>query len=85
MIFGRVNASERKIVSGCCAPDVGERPLPERERLGVRVVHAEDPDAVIDPELDDVPQLVPERGPRVGLEVERVDVLVLLRRVLRRT
>ena len=53
MIFGRVNASDRKIVSGCCARDLRERPLPEAERLRVRIVDAENPHAVPDPELDD--------------------------------
>ena len=52
MIFGRVNASARKIVVRVLAPDLGERPLPEAERLGVRVVDAEDRDAARDPELD---------------------------------
>ena len=82
MIFGRVNASARKIVVGVRAPDLAERPLPEAERLGVRIVDAEDRHAVRDPELDHRLQLVPERRPVVRLEVERVDVLVLLRRVL---
>src|SRR5439155_15553415 len=36
-----------------------------------------------DPELDDPLQLLPQLAPRLGLEVERVDVLVLLARVLR--
>ena len=82
MTFGRVNASDRKIVSGCSRLISRERPLPEPERLGVRVVDPEDRDAVADPERDDVLQLAPERLPVVGFEVDRVDVLVLLRRVL---
>ena len=64
------------------ALELAERPLPEREGLGVRVVDAEDLDAVADPELEDRAQLVPQALPVLGLEVERVDVLVLLRRVL---
>ncbi len=62
--------------------ELAEGPLPERERLGVRVVDAEDLDAVPDPELEDRAQLVPQGLPVLGLEVERVDVLVFLRRVL---
>ena len=42
MTRGRVNASARKIVSGCSLRSVPQRPLPERQRLGVRVVDAED-------------------------------------------
>ena len=61
---------------------LADAPLPERERLRVRVVDAEDADALLDPELEHGLQLVPERAPVLGLEVERVDVLVFLRRVL---
>ena len=48
----------------------------------MRVVDPEDLDAVPDPELEDRAQLVPQGLPVLGLEVERVDVLVFLRRVL---
>ena len=62
--------------------DLAEQPLPERHRLGVRVVDAEDADAVAHPEPDDAQHLgVDALG--VVVEVDRVDVLVLLRRVLR--
>ena len=37
---------------GMVALHLGEQPLPERERLRVRVVHAEDRDASLDPEQD---------------------------------
>src|SRR5439155_11788135 len=53
-----------------------------RERLRVRVVHPEDADALPDPVADDVSEREPELRPVGRLEVERVDVLVLLRRVL---
>src|SRR6185369_7524468 len=56
--------------------------FPESEGLGVRVVDAEDRHAALDPELEDAFQLLPKRFPLAGLEVERGDVLVLLRRVL---
>ena len=65
------------------ALNLADEPLPEGERLGVRVVDAEDRDAVADPEQQDVATRVPERLPVVAPEVERVDVLVLLRRILR--
>src|SRR5205814_674353 len=57
-------------------------PLPESERLGMRVVDAEDLHAVPDPELEDALQLLAERVEFRRVEVERIDVLVLLRRVL---
>ena len=67
------------------ALDVGDHPGPERQRLGVRVVDPEGPDAVRDPVLEDVAARRPE-GDAVGVlgrpEVDRVDVLVLLGRVL---
>ena len=60
---------------------VGDQPLPELHRLGVRVVDAEDLDPVVDPHLHDPAHLgVGALG--VVVEVERVDVLVLLGRVL---
>src|SRR5207249_4484166 len=60
-----------------------DQPLPERERLGVRVVDPEDRDPLLDPEEDHRHQGAPERAPVLRLEVERIDVLVFLRRVLR--
>ncbi len=66
---------------GVGAADLAQQPLPERHRLGVRVVHAEDPDAVRHPQLDDPQHLAADAG-RVVVEVDRVDVLVLLGRVL---
>ncbi len=60
----------------------GHGPLPERERLGVRVVDTEDRHAPVDPEPEHVGESGPQVAPVVGLEVERVDVLVPFRRVL---
>jgi hypothetical protein len=45
------------------AVNLPERPLPESERLGMRIVDPEDPDAVADPELENLFQLQPERRP----------------------
>ncbi|MPM41961.1 hypothetical protein SDC9_88623 [bioreactor metagenome] len=61
--------------------DLGQQPGPEVDRLGVRVVHPEDRHAVGDPQPDD-PQHLGVDPLRVAVEVDRVDVLVLLRRVL---
>ena len=69
-------------MSGCSRLSSRDHPLPERVRLRVRVVDAEDRHAVTDPELEHALQLVPERLPRRRLEVNRIDVLILLRRVL---
>ena len=62
--------------------DLADQPRPEVGRLGVRVVDAKDLDAVADPVPHHPQHLVVEAG-RVVVEVDRVDVLVLLRRVLR--
>ena len=61
--------------------DLAQQPLPERDRLGVGVVDAEDPDAVRHPVADDPQHLGGDAG-RVVVEVDGVDVLVLLGRVL---
>ena len=61
---------------------VGDEPLPELDRLRVRIVDAEDLHAVIDPYLHHPTHLGVDAR-RVVVEIERVDVLVLLRRVLR--
>ena len=63
--------------------DLPDQPFPEPERLRVRVVDAEDPHPVPDPELHDRRQLLPQLLPGLRLEIDRVDVLVLLRWVLR--
>ena len=62
--------------------DVGEQALPEGDGLRVRVVDAEDRHAVVDPQFDDVAH-GPVDALRVVVEVQGIDVLVLLRRVLR--
>ena len=65
--------------------DLGDHPFPEAERLGVRVVDAENPHALFDPEFEDAAQFLPQCLPVVAFEIERIDVLVLLRRDSRRT
>ena len=61
---------------------LADQPFPHRERLGVRIVHPKDAHPLRDPVVDDALQLVPQRAPVVGVEVERIDVLILLRRIL---
>ncbi len=63
---------------------LADEPRPEGDRLGVRVVDPEDPDSTLDPGQDDLAPRLPQLGPDPligGPEVERVDVLVALRRV----
>jgi len=66
---------------GVVAGHVLDEPLPELHRLGVRVVDAKERDAVVDPDLDHPTHLGVGAG-RVVVEVQRIDVLVLLRGVL---
>ena len=68
---------------GLLAPHLGDQPLPEGNRLRVRVVHAEDAHPPAHPDEHDVEQRLPETTPVVRSEVDVVDVLVLLRWVLR--
>src|SRR5215471_2218050 len=62
--------------------DFGNDPLPERKRFGVGIVDAEDPHALLDPENEDAFQLFPQLAPLWALEVNWIDVLVLLWRIL---
>ena len=60
-----------------------DHPFPERKRFGMRVVDAEDPDAFADPVAEHAGELAPQRAPVLRLEVERIDVLIFLGRILR--
>ena len=62
--------------------DLRDHPGPERDRLGVGIVDAEDPHPLLDPEEEDALRLLPERLALPPQEVQGVDVLVPLRRVL---
>ena len=66
---------------GMLAVDLGDQPMPERDRLGVRIVDAEDLDALADPEEHDIAQREPQRGKRLAVEMHVDDVFVFLRRV----
>ena len=61
---GRVNASASMTHVRVLAADLGDQPLPEGERLGVRVVDAEDPHPVADPEAHHVPAAPPRDAAR---------------------
>ena len=64
--------------------DIFDQPLPERQRLGVGIVHSEDAHPLVDPEPHNVPQRLPERRRRTRrIERDVDDILVFLRRVLR--
>src|SRR5581483_10549664 len=64
------------------AAHLADQPLPERERLRVRVVDAEDAHTVPDPVQHDVPQRLPQPTPALAVPVDVDDVLIALRRVL---
>ena len=59
----------------------GDHVLPETHRLGMRVVHAEDRHAGLDPQVHDAFGFRFDAF-HVGVEIDRIDVLVLLRRIL---
>ena len=56
--------------------------LPETHRLRVRVINAEDRHAVLDPHFENITNGLVD-AVIVVVEVQRIDVLVLLRRILR--
>ena len=63
---------------------VADQPLPERQRLGVRVVDAKGLHALFHPAHHDVTQLGPQAGDGIGrIEIDVDDVLVLFRRIFR--
>src|SRR6266566_2340146 len=68
MIFGRVNASARKITSGW-------------SRRTLAISHSQNAHAFADPEQEHVFQCVPQILPLSALEVERIDVLVFFWRI----
>ena len=80
-----MKASASRTRSGRSLRRALNEPFPKGKRLCVRVVHPEDPDPPVGPEIDDPFARLPKCYP-VGFgsrpEIERVDVLVLFRRVL---
>ena len=82
MTARRVKASRQEDHVAVDLVDLLDDPLPERERLRVRVVDPVALDAAVDPVQEDVAPGVPQGLPVVGVPVEVVDVLVALGRVL---
>src|ERR1700694_1449059 len=82
MTFGRVKASARKIASGCWRLTSPMSHSQNGNGLGWGVSPGGHLTPWCDPVHDDRPQLSPQLPPALRLEVERNDVLVLLRRVL---
>ena len=78
-----MKASARKMRFRVIALDLGDHPLPKGKRFGVRIVYPEDVDALFAPIQEDALQFFPQLAPGRRFEVERVDVLVLLGRILR--
>ena len=62
--------------------DLADHPFPERHRLGVRVVDAENAHPLVDPEQHDIAQFRPQPLAVGVVEIDVDDVLVFLRRVL---
>src|SRR3954453_10764416 len=58
------------------------QPFPERKRLGVRIIDAKNRHALLDPELEDAFQLFPQVLPVFRFEIEWIDVLIFLWRIL---
>ena len=67
---------------GMLALHFGNSPFPKGEGLGMRVVDAKNLHAFADPVIEHALQSGPHGAPVVALEIERINVLVLLRRVL---
>src|SRR6476620_5817067 len=59
-----------------------DHPLPERKSFGVGIVDSKDLDTLLDPEQEHVSAFAPHRLPIFAFEIERVDVLVFLWRIL---
>src|SRR6185436_13321672 len=62
--------------------DLPDQPFPQYERLRVRIVDPEDAHALRDPVVENRSDFAPQAAPVLVLEIEWIDVLVLLRRVL---
>ncbi|MNO76579.1 hypothetical protein D3C76_676530 [compost metagenome] len=69
---------------GMIAANLGDQPFPEWQRLGVRVVDAEQRHALLHPPLYDVQQRQPKVGDGLrGIEIDIDDILVFLGWILR--
>lgn len=63
--------------------DFADEITPKSEGLGVGIVDAEDADSLLDPKIGDALQFLPKLGPVRPLEIQGVNVLVFLGRILR--
>src|SRR4029078_7924241 len=61
--------------------DLADNPLPERKRFGMWIVDAKDCHARSSPVQKYAFELLPHPGPIVTFKIERIDVLILFRRV----
>src|SRR4051812_28682723 len=61
--------------------DLADDPFPKRKRFRVRIINAEDANPFLNPKQEDAFQLFPQRLPRVGFEIDGVNVLVLFWRI----
>src|SRR5678816_3377557 len=66
-----------------CLFHLFDDPFPKWEGFRMWVIHPEDPDPLLNPVYEDAFQFIPQFPPLVRLEVQRKDVLILFRRVLR--
>ena len=82
IIAGRVNASERKTTPGSTLRTSAISHSQKGTGFVCGLSTRKHAHAVADPEQDDLEQRLPEPAPVLGLEVDVVDVLVLLGRVL---
>src|SRR5690606_11523526 len=57
-------------------------PVPQAYRLGVRVIDAKNLHPLFDPIEENRAKFLPQRFPIVRFKIERIDVLVFLRRIL---
>jgi hypothetical protein len=67
---------------GMAPAHFADQPLPERQRLCMRIIDPEDVNALFAPEQDDVAQRLPQRDAVGTIEIRIDDVFVFLRRVL---
>ena len=56
-------------------------PLPERQSLRVRVVYTKDLNLTLNPEPEYTVELIPKPTPVSRLKVQRINILIFLRRV----
>src|ERR1700761_2968574 len=62
---------------------LADHPLPERKWLRVWIVHAKHTNSLRDPVVENALQLRPQLSRAGALKIERVNILILLRRIFR--